>query len=261
MNSTTTAAAHNMFASQLLKQQQPINSFAGICTDKNNTVLQTVSFFSNHIDSTNNNGTLPAAEILNAPDASNFIPEHLLGLRHVQDTYLNSEQLLEVSRQAVYNYGLNTSPAIDPISLMTTTEHLENVRDVLGLPISRLAQLLEISRQAVYKWMRGESEPDGHNAKILEKLGRIAYKFHENKVRHPSAMLNMKAFGKKSLLDIILAGGELDDSHIARLLDIAKKMEQERERAHKALAKSKATPNNDWELTMFPGSHNLLDDT
>ncbi|MGV0005445.1 MAG: TIGR04255 family protein [Candidatus Porifericomitaceae bacterium WSBS_2022_MAG_OTU9] len=197
------------------------------------------------------------------PIRSDDIKKHLLSMHETSfaaisfsagEYYYLQQQKGNISNLAVEQETLSYStddssgrPAIDPISLMTTTEHLENVRDVLGLPISRLAQLLEISRQAVYKWMRGESRPDGHNTKTLEKLGRIAYKFRENKVRHPSAMLNMKAFDERSILNLVMAG-ECNDRHIDSLIKEANIMDMEYKKS--GILESETPPNDDWKSTV-----------
>lgn len=122
-------------------------------------------------------------------------------------------------------------------------EHLQNIRVVLNPAIGDLATLCDVSRQAVYKWLAEESTPDPEKLERIRLLSQIADEFKSKKVERASTLLKMKAFGERSLFDILRSG---DDSSAAvqALIEEASAMEQSY--ANSRIARTRAPATEDW---------------
>jgi hypothetical protein len=133
------------------------------------------------------------------------------------------------------------------LDLRTPTAHIENVRSVLNPSVADLANLFNISRQAVYKWLSGDSAPEPDKLSRITELSRIADAFHAAGIERPEALLKMKTFGGRSLLDILKAG-ENSQKHVSVLISEAQAMEASYKRS--GLATSKSKPTSDWLSTI-----------
>lgn len=134
----------------------------------------------------------------------------------------------------------------------SASEHLANIRKVLNPAIADLAAVFGVSRQAIYKWLGGESTPEPEKDERIQALSHFADAFREAGVTRASAMLKMKTFDGRSMLDLAIAG-ELSSSHIEALIAEARAMDAAYDRS--SLAKSKAKPSDDWRTEIsIPGS-------
>jgi transcriptional regulator with XRE-family HTH domain len=135
--------------------------------------------------------------------------------------------------------------------LRSASEHLANIRKVFRPAIADLAAAFGVSRQAIYKWMGGESNPqEGHLVRI-QALSHVADACHESGVGRAPAMLKMKVFDGRSLLDLA-AAGEITSSRIDLLISEAQAMDSAYDRS--GLARSKARPSDDWRAGVsIPG--------
>jgi transcriptional regulator with XRE-family HTH domain len=136
--------------------------------------------------------------------------------------------------------------------LRTAAEHLANIREVLNPAIADLASALGVSRQAIYKWIGGEATPEPEKFERILALSHAADAFRDAGITRASAMLKMKAFEGRSLLDLA-ATGQLVPSHIQMLIAEAQAMDAAYDRS--GLAKSKAKPSTNWRAEVsIPGS-------
>jgi transcriptional regulator with XRE-family HTH domain len=135
--------------------------------------------------------------------------------------------------------------------LRSASDHLANIRQVLNPAIADLAVVLGVSRQAIYKWIGGESTPEPDKFARIRALSHAADAFHGARVTRASAMLKMKAFEGRSLMDLA-ATGRLSPSHIQTLIAEAQAMDAAYDRS--GLAKSKAKPSDEWRAELsIPG--------
>lgn len=136
--------------------------------------------------------------------------------------------------------------------LRDASKHLANIREILNPPISELATVLGVSRQAVYKWINGDATPEPDKLVRIQVLSRAADTFRDAGVTRMSAMLRMKAFAGRSLMDLA-ATDELLPEHIQLLITEAKKMDAAYDRS--GLARTKAKPSDDWRAEVsIPGA-------
>lgn len=134
----------------------------------------------------------------------------------------------------------------------SASDHLANIRQVMNPAISDLATVFGVSRQAVYKWIGGEATPEPDKFERIRVLSQAADAFRDAGVTRASAMLKMKAFDGRSLLDLA-AAGQLLPAHIQSLIAEAQAMDAAHERS--GLAKTKAKPSDDWRTELsIPGS-------
>lgn len=144
------------------------------------------------------------------------------------------------------------APTADRPDVRMAAEHLENIRRVLNPYVADLASLFEVSRQAVYKWLSGNSNPEPEKLARIAELSRIADVFRAAGVSHAGVMLKMKAFGGRSLMELIKIGGNRAD-HVDTLIAEAKLMEASYKRSGLESSKAKAT--SDWKSAIsIPGS-------
>ncbi|HBB5094751.1 hypothetical protein ACRW6W_01620 [Escherichia coli] len=88
--------------------------------------------------------------------------------------------------------------------LRSAEEHLVNVRNVIGLPMSELAKELNVTRQALYKWLSAESQPDSpEKVEHIKRLSIIADLFSANELSNGKSLVKIRAFDGDSLLDVI----------------------------------------------------------
>ncbi|MBU2827097.1 helix-turn-helix domain-containing protein [Acidithiobacillus ferriphilus] len=142
--------------------------------------------------------------------------------------------------------------AVKRSDVRTAQQHLANIRQVLNPAITDLAIVFDVSRQAIYKWLSGDSTPEPDKLARIVELSDVADAFRDAGVSRAAALLKMKAFDGRSLLDLI-AAGEGCSQHVQTLVAEAKAIEAAYERT--GLAKSKAKPTSDWQSSMsIPGS-------
>lgn len=136
--------------------------------------------------------------------------------------------------------------------LRDAPKHLANIREILNPPIADLAKVLGVSRQAVYKWINGDATPEPDKFLRIQVLSHAADTFRDAGVTRVSAMLRMKAFADRSLMDLA-ATDELLPEHIQLLITEAKKMDAAYDRS--GLARTKAKPSDDWRAEVsIPGA-------
>lgn len=136
--------------------------------------------------------------------------------------------------------------------IRSAAEHLANIRQVLNPAIADLATVFGVSRQAIYKWIGGESTPEDDKLERIRALSLAADAFLKAGVTRASSLLKMKAFEGRSLLDLV-AAGQLVPEHTQTLIAEAQAMDAAYSRS--GLAKSKATPSDDWRAELsIPGS-------
>lgn len=146
--------------------------------------------------------------------------------------------------------ALSHSPAPRP-DLRTVAEHIANIRHVLNPAIADLASVLGVSRQAIYKWIGGDVTPEPDKLERIRTLSYVADAFRDTEVSRASALLKMKAFDGRSLMDIV-AAGEFLPKHVQALIAEARAMEAAYGRS--GLARTKAKPTQDWQTELsIPG--------
>ena len=134
----------------------------------------------------------------------------------------------------------------------TASEHIESIRNVLNPAIADLAGLFDVSRQAIYKWLSGDSTPEPDKLNRIVELSRIADAFQAAGVSRAGALLKMKAFAGRSLMDLIKSG-ENRSEHVAALISEAKAMEASYKQSGLTTSKSKSS--SDWQSSIsIPGS-------
>lgn len=136
--------------------------------------------------------------------------------------------------------------------IRSAAEHLANIRRVLNPAIADLAAAFGVSRQAIYKWIGEESTPESEKFERIRLLSAAADAFQNAGVIRAPALLKMKVFDGRSLMDLV-ATDQLSPEHMQSLIAEAQAMDGAYGRS--GLAKSKAMPSDDWlaELSI-PGS-------
>ena len=131
-------------------------------------------------------------------------------------------------------------------------EHLENIRNVLNMPIAGLADILDVTRQAIYKWLSGKSEPEPEKLDRIVQLGSIADAFSEAGISYAGSLVKMKAFNCRSLMDLIKSGENSSD-HVVALINEARAMGESYKQS--GLLTSRSKPTDDWRSSIsIPGS-------
>lgn len=139
-----------------------------------------------------------------------------------------------------------------PIDVRMAAEHVENIRRILNPSVADLAALFEVSRQAIYKWLAGTAIPEEGKFERIRTLSQIADRLNAAGIARAGALLKMKAFDGRSLMDLIRSG-ENRDEHLERLMTEAKAMEQAYGRS--GLATTRSRPTLDWQSDIsIPGS-------
>ncbi|PJJ97857.1 transcriptional regulator [Lysobacteraceae bacterium NML75-0749] len=136
--------------------------------------------------------------------------------------------------------------------IRSAAEHLANIRLVLNPAIADLATVFGVSRQAIYKWIGGESTPEDDKLKRIRALSLAADAFQKAGVMRATSLLKMKVFEGRSLLDLV-AADKIEPEHTQTLIAESQAMDAAYNRSD--LAKSKATPSDDWRSELsIPGS-------
>jgi transcriptional regulator with XRE-family HTH domain len=136
--------------------------------------------------------------------------------------------------------------------LRSASDHLANIRQVLNPAIADLAAVFGVSRQAIYKWIGGEATPEPDKFERIRALSHAADAFRDAGITRAPALLKMKAFEGRSLLDLV-AAGQISPSHVRLLIAEARAMDAAYDRS--GLAKSKAKPSDDWRTEVsIPGT-------
>jgi transcriptional regulator with XRE-family HTH domain len=136
--------------------------------------------------------------------------------------------------------------------LRSASDHLGNIRQVLNPAIADLAAVFGVSRQAIYKWISGDATPEPEKFERIISLSHAADAFRDAGMTRASAILKMKAFEGRSLLDLA-ATGQLLPSHTQMLIAEAQAMDAAYGRS--GLAKSKAKPSTGWRAEVsIPGA-------
>jgi len=136
--------------------------------------------------------------------------------------------------------------------IRSAEEHLVNIRQVLNPAIADLATVFGVSRQAIYKWIGGESTPEPEKFERIRSISFVADAFLKAGVTRATSLLKMKAFEGRSLMDLV-STGQLLPEHTQLLIAEAQAMDAAYNRS--GLAKSKATPSDDWRAELsIPGS-------
>jgi transcriptional regulator with XRE-family HTH domain len=153
------------------------------------------------------------------------------------------------------SFVLDTTSAIGEeiayLDVRKPAEHIENIRHIFNISISDLADFMGVSRQAIYKWLTGSSVPEQAKQDRIITLSRIADEFQAAGISRVGSLLKMKAFGGRSLLDILLTG-ENPMEYIAALIHEARVMEASYRQS--GLSSSTAQPTNDWQSSIsIPG--------
>jgi transcriptional regulator with XRE-family HTH domain len=156
----------------------------------------------------------------------------------------------EVEARTPIKIVMEDSPVARP-DLRSASALLINIREVLNPSITDMATVFGVSRQSVYKWMNDEVTPEQNKFKRIRTLGRVADAFRDAHIRHAHAIVKMKAFDGRSLLDLV-AADRLEKLHIDDLIAESRKMDAAYD--HSGMARSKAKPTNDWLATVsIPG--------
>lgn len=134
----------------------------------------------------------------------------------------------------------------DGVDVRGPLQHLENIKQVLSLPVSETAGILGVTRQSIYKWMAG-STPDHDKVEKIVELSHIADIFKAASVSRPGDLLRMKAFEGKSVLDLV-KNNENYSQHLSVLIEESKAMDE----AYKAsgIAKLQYSRTDDWKATV-----------
>lgn len=134
----------------------------------------------------------------------------------------------------------------DGVDIRGPLQHLENIKQVLSLPVSETAGILGVTRQSIYKWMAGTT-PDHDKVEKIVELSRIADIFKAESVSRPGDLLRMKAFEGRSVLDMVKNGDDYSQ-YLTVLIDESKAMND----AYKAsgIAKLQHSRTEDWKTTV-----------
>ena len=171
----------------------------------------------------------------------------ILDLSHVQDW--QGLIRVRVPLDIEFDPSFNSD---EPLDVRTAAQHMENIRSILSPTIADLAVVFSVSRQAMYNWINDESEPEPGNLERIKTLSSVADAFRGARVKRPAALLKMKAFNGRSLLDLITSD-QIRPEQIQLLISEAESMERTYDRS--GLARSKATPSSDWQSNIsIPGA-------
>ena len=131
-------------------------------------------------------------------------------------------------------------------------EHIENIRSVLNPSVAELAVVFDVSRQAIYKWLSRDSNPEPDKFTRIIELSQIADAFHSARISRADALIKMKTFSGRSLMDLIKSG-ENSEEHVQALITEARAMENSYRQS--GLVESKSKPTSDWQSNIsIPGS-------
>lgn len=133
------------------------------------------------------------------------------------------------------------------VDVRNPSQHLENIKTVLNLPVSETAALFGVTRQSIYKWLSSASVPEQDKAKKIRELSQIADAFRLANVSRPSDLVSMKAFDGKSVLDLF-KNGESYASFIPLLIEESRAMDVAYDKSNIAGMHHERT--DDWKATI-----------
>jgi DNA-binding transcriptional regulator YiaG len=166
------------------------------------------------------------------------------GTSAVADDLIRLQQNRE--NDAIISNPLNIY-TVDTKSARTSTEDIEQIRNVLSPAISDLAKSFNVSRQTIYNWMKGEQPTPEHTARLRD-FALVADIFAEAGVPVNSVLLKRKVIKDKNLFEIIHEGGSAQYA-AQLLLQIVRSETSQRERLALLLAGRKVTqPTADSDL-------------
>lgn len=138
-----------------------------------------------------------------------------------------------------------TKTHIGPVpDLRSAEEHLANVRNVIGLPMSELAKELNVTRQALYKWLSAESQPDSpEKIEHIKRLSLIADLFNANQLSNGKSLVKIRAFDGASLLDVVKTSPDWFEKAKSLVSEAVAMKEAAR---NSGMMDSKAESSSDW---------------
>ncbi len=149
------------------------------------------------------------------------------------------------SRSAlIIGIAISTS---EPIDVRSPSQHLQNIKDVLGLNISEIAGFLQVSRQAVYKWLGNTSRPEDSKLARINALSTVADAFRKADIQRGGALLNVNVLNQQSLLNLILSGKPYQNA-LSALIREAKISKSNYQKS--TLSQSQGLATNDWQATI-----------
>jgi len=166
-----------------------------------------------------------------------------LNLAHIDrwEDAIKGRAALEIS-------GERQRPSTD---MRSPAMHIENIRDVLAPSMSELGAVFDVSRQSVYKWASGEALPEPPKLEKVVALSHVADALRNAGASNPGTLIKMKAFGGRSLLDLVRDGHQLT-TQVHFLIDESQAMDAAYARS--GLAESKSKPGDHWKSTLsVPG--------
>lgn len=125
----------------------------------------------------------------------------------------------------------------------TPVQHLQNIRNILALPVADLASLFEVSRQSIYKWLAQDSFPEMDKIARITELSKVAVLFKNSGIHRAGILLNMKLFSGQSLFWLFKARKPYENE-LRELIAEAQVMEKAYEEC--GIAQSNTKPTNDW---------------
>lgn len=131
-------------------------------------------------------------------------------------------------------------------------QKIENVRESLKISMGELAKIFGVSRQAVYKWLDEKNSPDKENSKKIAHLSFVADGFRKAGIERPKAIVGMKVFDKRSVLDTI-KDGVYDDRQVELLISEYNKMKSAYDGS--AISKARSRTGDSWSSEIsIPGA-------
>lgn len=154
--------------------------------------------------------------------------------------------------EARVSFRVDVWAAEKRLDLRSASDHLANIRQVLNPTIADLAVVFGVSRQAIYKWIGRQAMPEREKFDRIRVLSHVADALRENGIARAPALLKMRVFEGRSLMDLV-AAGQLSQSHVKALIAEAQVMHAAYVRS--GVAKSKARPSEDWRTEVsIPGA-------
>ncbi|MCD9118357.1 hypothetical protein [Pseudomonas bijieensis] len=133
------------------------------------------------------------------------------------------------------------------VDVRSPSQHLENIKSVLNLPVSETASIFGVTRQSIYKWLSTASAPEPDKAEKIKELSQIADRFKLANVDRPGDLISMKAFEGKSVLDLFRSGEDYS-SLIPLLIEESKAMDMAYDKSNIANLPQGRT--DDWKATI-----------
>ncbi|WP_210448443.1 helix-turn-helix domain-containing protein [Pantoea ananatis] len=181
--------------------------------------------------------------LLSGTGSTFTIDDHMQWLSYVQPK-IHQEFKLGEDFYLLPNASESNDLARD-VEVRTTSQHLENIRNIMSPSMSELAKDLGVTRQALYKWVSGEYKPDNEaNEEYILTLSKIADEFARSNVSNVKDLVKVKAFEGKTLIDLVKSGGDWSTG-ISLLIAEAKARDIEYQQVMNSSIKTK--PNENWK--------------